>query len=117
MRSRLLAVFAVAMAALIPSVPASAAGNATVVNAAGESAFTTFISRSGDGNCMETTVGIFATHEIIQHVPGNPDAVTRAFIRLAQSDICTGTQLRELIGSHELEKSSFQVSSRAAQAT
>jgi hypothetical protein len=113
MRSRLLAVFAVAMAALIPSVPASAAGNVTVVNAAGESAYTTFISRSGDGDCIETTVGIVAAHESTQQPPGNPVLVTPVFIRLAQFNTCTGTPLREFTGFDRLEKSSFQVSSRA----
>ena len=110
MRSRLLAVFAVAMAALIPSVPASAAGNVTVVNVAGDNAYTTFISQSG---CIETTVGIVAAHEITQDVPGKPVLVTTAFIRLAQFDTCTGTPLREFIGSsRELDKNSFQVSGR-----
>jgi hypothetical protein len=112
MRSRLLAVFAVAVAALSAPATASAAGNATVVNAAGESAYTTFISRSGEGNCIETTVGIVAAHESTQQPPGKPVLVTPVFIRLAQFDTCTGTQLRELTGFDRLEKDSFQVSSR-----
>ena len=113
MRSRLLAVFAVAVAALSAPATASAAGNATVVNVAGDDAYTTFISQSGEGdNCIETTVGIVAAHEITQNVPGKPDLVTTAFIRLAQST-CNGTQLREYRGgSRELAKDSFQVSGR-----
>ena len=70
MRSRLLAVFVVAVAALIPPATASAAGNATVVNVSGESAYTTFVSEL---DCIQTTVGIVASHEIIQNVPGNPE--------------------------------------------
>jgi hypothetical protein len=113
MRSRLLAVFAVAVAALSAPATASAAGNATVVNVAGDDAYTTFISRSGEGaNCIETTVGIVAAHEITQNVPGKPVLVTTAFIRLAEST-CNGTQLREYRGgSRELAKDSFQVSGR-----
>ena len=113
MRSRLLAVFAVAVAALSAPATASAAGNATVVNVAGDDAYTTFISQSGEGdNCIETIVGIVAAHEITQNVPGKPDLVTTAFIRLAQST-CNGTQLREYRGgSRELAKDSFQVSGR-----
>jgi len=112
MRSRLLAVFAVAVAALSAPATASAAGNATVVNVAGDDAYTTFISRSGEGNCIETTVGIVAAHESTQQPPGKPVLVTPVFIRLAQFDTCTGTQLRELTGFHRLEKDSFQVSRR-----
>src|SRR5688500_8515639 len=113
MKSKLLAAVAVAVAALSAPATASAAGNATVVNATGESAYTTFISRSGDGNCIETLVGIVAAHESTQQPPGNPVLVTPVFIRLAQINTCTGTPLRELTGFHRLEKNSFQVSSRA----
>jgi hypothetical protein len=97
------------MAALIPSVPASAAGNVTVVNVAGENAYTTFISQS---DCIETTVGIVAAHESTQQAPGKPVLVTPVFIRLAQFNTCNETPLRELTGFYRLEKSSFQVSSR-----
>jgi len=112
MKSKLLAAVAVAVAALSAPVTASAAGNVTVVNAVGEDAYTTFISRSGDGDCIETTVGIVAAHESTQQPPGNPVLVTPVFIRLAQSNICTGTQLREFTGFHRLDKNSFQVSSK-----
>ena len=113
MKPKLLTAVAVTVAALNAPATALAAGNATVVNVAGESAYTTFISQSGEGeNCIETTVGIVAAHEITQNVPGKPDLVTTAFIRLAQST-CNGTQLREYRGgSRELAKDSFQVSGR-----
>ena len=109
MKSKLLAAVAVAVAALSAPATASAAGNATVVNVAGENAYTTFISQSG---CIETTVGIVAAHESTQQPPGKPVLVTPVFIRLAQFNTCTGTPLLELTGFHRLEKSSFQVSSR-----
>jgi hypothetical protein len=115
MKSKLLAAVAVAVAALNAPATASAAGNATVVNVAGDDAYTTFISQSGEGdNCIETTVGIVAAHEITQNVPGNPDLVTAAFIRLAQSK-CNGTPLREFRGGSrgELDENTFQVSGRA----
>jgi hypothetical protein len=91
------------------SATASAAGNVTVVNVAGDDAYTTFISES---DCVETTVGIVAAHESTQQPPGNTVLVTPVFIRLAQFNTCTGTPLRELTGFHRLEKSSFQVSGR-----
>jgi hypothetical protein len=109
MKSKLLAAVAVAVATLSAPAMASAAGNATVVNVAGESAYTTFISQSG---CIETTVGVVAAHESTQQPPGKPVLLTPVFIRLAQFDTCTGTPLRELTGFDRLEKSSFQVSSR-----
>jgi hypothetical protein len=110
MKSKLLAAVAVAVAALNAPASASAAGNATVVNVAGEAAYTTFISESGEGDsCIKTTVGIVAAHEITQNVPGKPDLVTTAFIRLAQST-CNGTPLREYRGgSRELDKNTFQL--------
>jgi hypothetical protein len=113
MKSKLLAAVAVAVtavAALSASATASAAGNVTVVNVAGDDAYTTFISES---DCVETTVGIVAAHESTQQPPGNTVLVTPVFIRLAQFNTCTGTPLRELTGFHRLEKSSFQVSGPA----
>jgi hypothetical protein len=108
-KSKLLAAVAVAIAALSAPATASAAGNATVVIAAGDNAYTTFVSQT---DCIETTVGMVASHERTNQPPAKPVLVTPVFIRLAQFDTCTGTPLRELTGFHRLEKSSFAVSSQ-----
>jgi hypothetical protein len=105
-KSRLLAAVAVPVAALNAPATASAAGNATVVNVAGEAAYTTFISQS---DCIKTTVGIVAAHEITQNVPGKPDLVTTAFIRLAQSNSCNETESEYLGFSRELDEDTFQL--------
>ena len=111
MKSKLLAAVAVAVAALIAPATASGAGNATVVNVAGESAYTTFISQS---ECIKTAVGIVAAHEITQNVPGEPDLVTTAFIRVAQSNICNETELSDYRGgSRLLDEDTFQLLGRA----
>jgi hypothetical protein len=118
MKSKLLAVFAAAIAMLITPATAGAAAvpqstdQAIVLRQATEHAFAQFSSIDPSG-CIRTEVSVYAANLVDQQPPGPPDKRSLLlFIRIFQRDDCTGTLLHNVedFQFRELDNAAFKVS-------
>ena len=114
MKSKLLAVFAVAIAVLVPASPTPAAAappstdQAIVLRSAGNNGFGQF-SNTDPSGCVRTEFGLSAGDFVSQQPPGAPNKYTQVVISLLQGDQCVQTG-RQVFGAGELDKNALKVS-------